>query len=165
VQYGTGTAAALPDRPAAGKTGTTEHFSDAWFNGYTPQLATSIWMGDPKARTSMTNVGGITVFGGTYPARIWHAYTLAALKGQKAIDFPAPDPRKIPRGRPVTSASLLRDAPRTINPFATTTTTVKKTTTTTSPPGPPPTSPPTTPPSTRPPPPTTTTPTTKPPRK
>lgn len=96
VQYGTGTAAALPDRPVIGKTGTTEQNTDAWFNGVTPQLATSIWMGDPKGRTPMYNVGGITVFGGTYPARIWHAYTEAALQGQPAIDFPGPDYSKIP---------------------------------------------------------------------
>jgi membrane peptidoglycan carboxypeptidase len=161
VQYGTGTAAALPDRPVAGKTGTTEQFSDAWFNGYTPQLATSIWMGDPKARTSMRNVGGITVFGGTYPARIWHDYTLAALKGQKAIQFPAPDPRKIPPGRPIVSLALLRDSPRTISPFATTTTTQPKTTAATAPTVPTLPPPTTSPPTTRPPPRTTTT---KPPR-
>jgi 1A family penicillin-binding protein len=156
VQYGTGTAAAMPDRPVAGKTGTTEQFSDAWFNGYTPQLATSVWMGNPKARTSMINVGGITVFGGTYPTRIWHDYTQAALKGQKAIDFIDPDPRKFPPVKFITSAALLRDAPHTFNPFATTTTSTPKSTTTT---GTPPTTtqPPTTPPSTRP------TPTTRPP--
>jgi penicillin-binding protein 1A len=110
VQYGTGTAAALPDRPVIGKTGTTEQFSDAWFNGVTPQLVTSIWMGDPKGRTPMTNVGGITVFGGTYPARIWHNYTQAALAGQPAIDFPGPDNSKIPGYRFITSPSLQRDS-------------------------------------------------------
>jgi penicillin-binding protein 1A len=162
VQYGTGGAAALPDRQVAGKTGTTENFSDAWFNGYTPQLATSVWMGDPKARTSMTNVGGYgAVFGGTFPARIWHDYTQAALSGQKAIDFPAPDPRKIPPGKFITSRSLQRDSPGSMNGFATTTTSpsVPKTTTTTGhtgtslPPtgGPPTSGPPTTPPTTKPP--------------
>jgi penicillin-binding protein 1A len=121
VQYGTGTAAALPDRPVIGKTGTTEHNTDAWFNGVTPQLATSIWMGDPKARTPMFNVGGITVFGGTYPARIWHAYTEAALLGQPAFDFIGPDPSKIPGYRFISSPSLQRDtgfsgAPTTLFP-------------------------------------------------
>ena len=85
VQSGTGTAANLPGREVAGKTGTTEQNTDAWFNGFTPQLATSIWMGDPKGRTPMYNVGGLTVFGGTYPARIWAAYTKAAL-GERAGD-------------------------------------------------------------------------------
>jgi membrane peptidoglycan carboxypeptidase len=142
VQYGTGTAAALPDRPIAGKTGTTEQFSDAWFNGYTPQLATSIWMGDPKGRTPMTNVGGITVFGGTYPARIWRDYTEAALQGQPAINFPFPDPGKIPRGKFITSLALLRDSPGTVNPFSTPTTPPRRPTTTTTGPTPPTTRPP-----------------------
>ena len=110
VQYGTGTAANLPGRDVAGKTGTTEQNTDAWFNGFTPQLATSIWMGDPKGRTPMYNVGGLTVFGGTYPARIWAAYTKAALGNAPAIPFPLPDPRKIPPGKLITSPSLQKDS-------------------------------------------------------
>ncbi len=111
MQYGTGTAAGLPDRPVAGKTGTTELNTDAWFNGITPQLATSVWMGDPKGRTPMSSVGGIAVFGGTYPARIWRTYTEGALSGQPAVNFPAPDPNKIPGGRMITSSQLLADSP------------------------------------------------------
>jgi membrane peptidoglycan carboxypeptidase len=122
VQYGTGTAAALPDRPVVGKTGTTEQNTDAWFNGITPQLATSVWMGDPKGRTPMYNVGGITVYGGTFPARIWHAYTEDALLGQPSIDFPGPDYSKIP-------------GYKFIGPPGVTNSTVKKPTTTTSTPG------------------------------
>ena len=109
VCCGTGTAALLPDRPVAGKTGTTENNTDAWFNGFTPQLATSVWMGDPHGRTPMVNVGGITVFGGTYPARVWHAYSEAALQGQPAIVFPAPDSTKIPPPKFITSPGLQRD--------------------------------------------------------
>ena len=116
VQYGTGTAANLPDRQVAGKTGTTELNTDAWFNGITPQLATTVWMGDPKGRTPMSSVGGITVFGGTYPARIWHRYTAAALDGQPAIDFPTPDPSRIPAGRFITSLQLVKDQVSTSQP-------------------------------------------------
>ena len=47
VERGTGTKAQL-DRPAAGKTGTTDDHRDAWFVGYTPELATSVWVGFPK---------------------------------------------------------------------------------------------------------------------
>ena len=47
VQYGTGTAAALANRPVAGKTGTAENYVDAWFCGYVPQLATCVWVGYP----------------------------------------------------------------------------------------------------------------------
>lgn len=99
VDYGTGTAAALPGRPAAGKTGTTDQFRDAWFDGYTPQLATVVWMGDPKAETSMYDVGGITVYGGTYPAQIWQDFMAAALSGQPVLAFPPPDYSQIPSGQ------------------------------------------------------------------
>ncbi len=48
VRQGTGTKAALADRPVAGKTGTTENYGDAWFVGYTPQLAVAVWVGYPN---------------------------------------------------------------------------------------------------------------------
>jgi penicillin-binding protein 1A len=114
VQYGTGVGAALWDRPVAGKTGTTEHNTDAWFNGFTPQLATTVWMGDPKQRTEMTPRNGFSfyVFGGTYPAHIWHNYTQAALSGQPALNFPAPDPSKIPGGR------FIGSPPSCYNPYS-----------------------------------------------
>lgn len=112
VQYGTGVGAALPDRQVAGKTGTSETNIDAWFNGITPQLATTVWMGDPKGRTPMQYPQTpISVFGGTYPASIWHAFTEAALSGQPAINFPAPDPRLIPAGKFITSTQLRADSP------------------------------------------------------
>ncbi len=112
VQYGTGTGAALFDRQVAGKTGTTENNTDAWFNGFTPQLATSVWMGDPNGRTPMQwPATPIPVFGGTYPAGIWRAYTAAALRGAPAVDFPAPDPRKIPPGKLISSNQLRLDSP------------------------------------------------------
>ena len=99
VIRGTGVNAALPDRPVAGKTGTAENFHDAWFVGYAPQLATAVWMGDPAGEVPMTNVDGISVQGGSFPAKIWHAFMAGALAGQPALDFPAPDPTQIPAGR------------------------------------------------------------------
>ena len=87
-----GTAGGLSiDRPAAGKTGTTDSNQDAWFIGYTPQLTTAVWMGDPNAETPMTNVGGISVFGATYPAHIWAQFMKAALANLPSIDFVMPD--------------------------------------------------------------------------
>ena len=95
VQNGTGTAAALPGRPVGGKTGTTNQYIDAWFNGFTPQLETTVWMGDPNAEVPMSDVGGIPVYGGTYPARTWHDYMAAALAGQPVVGFPPP-PANLP---------------------------------------------------------------------
>ena len=81
VSSGTGRRAALPGRVAAGKTGTTENYGDAWFVGYTPQLVVAVWVGYPNKLVSMDNLyHGQPVMGGTYPALIWksfmeHAFT------------------------------------------------------------------------------------------
>ena len=81
VTEGTGTRAALPDRPAAGKTGTTENYGDAWFVGYTPQLVTAVWVGYPNKLVPMTNqFHGGPVAGGTYPAMIWKTFMQRALR-------------------------------------------------------------------------------------
>ncbi|HEX3343940.1 MAG TPA: penicillin-binding transpeptidase domain-containing protein, partial [Polyangiaceae bacterium] len=80
IAHGTGTAA-NPGRPAAGKTGTTSSLADAWFDGFTPDLAAVVWVGYPQARVPMSNVHGIPVFGGTFPAQIWRKFVMAALQG------------------------------------------------------------------------------------
>ena len=91
VQSGTGTAAALPGRPAAGKTGTTDSFADAWFAGWVPQLTTVTWVGYPTGERPMRNVHGIPgVTGGTLPAEIWHTYMTGALQGQSVEQFASP---------------------------------------------------------------------------
>jgi penicillin-binding protein 1A len=80
VTSGTGTKAALPDRPVAGKTGTTENYGDAWFVGYTPQLAVAVWVGYPnKLQPMLTEYEGDPVAGGTFPALIWKTFTQQAL--------------------------------------------------------------------------------------
>ncbi len=88
VQAGTGTAANY-GCPAAGKTGTTDEFNDAWFVGYTPKLASSVWVGYPNALVAMTSVHGIAVAGGTFPAAIWHDYMNVA-HGTDCESFPQP---------------------------------------------------------------------------
>jgi len=91
IARGTGKGAAI-GRPAAGKTGTTEDYGDAWFVGYTPQqYSTAIWMGFPEGREhKMTNVHGRAVAGGTFPASIWARYMKKALEGKKATSFVTP---------------------------------------------------------------------------
>jgi penicillin-binding protein 1A len=64
---------------AAGKTGTTENYGDAWFIGFTDKLTIAVWVGYPNGNTSMEHdFGGAPVEGGTYPAQIWHDFVVAA---------------------------------------------------------------------------------------
>jgi penicillin-binding protein 1A len=91
IRAGTGKRAALPDRVAAGKTGTTENYGDAWFVGYTPQLATAVWVGYPnKLKPMLTEYHGEAVAGGTFPADIWRVFTQLALAGTTPESFPSP---------------------------------------------------------------------------
>ena len=89
IQHGTGTAAAI-GRPAAGKTGTTQNNADAWFVGYTPDLAATVWVGYPDSQKPMNSVHGIQVTGGSFPARIWAAFMKSALAGTPATQFKRP---------------------------------------------------------------------------
>ena len=89
VQYGTGTGASY-GHPAAGKTGTTEEHSDAWFAGYTPRLQTTVWVGYPRGKVPMTNVHGISVSGGSFPAQIWRLFMSSAIGQLEPLSFPEP---------------------------------------------------------------------------
>ncbi len=85
IAKGTGYPNAVIGRPAAGKTGTTSNFRDAWFVGYTPDLVTAVWLGnDDYSRMNES-------YGGNVPARIWARFMKAALKGTPPHDFPVPD--------------------------------------------------------------------------
>jgi penicillin-binding protein 1A len=84
IDSGTGTAANI-GCPAAGKTGTTDDFTDAWFVGYTPQYSTAVWVGHPDARATL----GYNAFGGTLAAPIWQDYMNVA-KGDFCEEFPEP---------------------------------------------------------------------------
>ncbi len=87
VTGGTGTRAQLPGREVAGKTGTSQNYSDAWFVGYTPQLSTAVWMGYAKGTIPMRNVHGQRAFGGTFCAPIWHNFMVRALARQPKLRF------------------------------------------------------------------------------
>jgi penicillin-binding protein 1A len=75
--------------PGAAKTGTTDNFTDAWLDGFTPKLSTVVWVGYPNAKVPMLDVHGIQVQGGSLPADIWHQYMTQAI-GNNCADFPTP---------------------------------------------------------------------------
>ena len=82
VRAGTGTRAALPGRDVAGKTGTTSDYKDAWFVGFTPQLAAGVWVGNDNNRPMAK------VTGGNLPAMIWHDAMIKAVEGLKPETIP-----------------------------------------------------------------------------
>jgi membrane peptidoglycan carboxypeptidase len=93
-----GTAAGMGiGRPAAGKTGTVDDYSSAWFAGYTPDMASAVWVGDPRGGYAhpLRNVclAGRCygeVFGSDIPAPIWRETMLGALRDVPAHDFHSP---------------------------------------------------------------------------
>ncbi len=86
VRSGTGTRAAVPGVEVAGKTGTTDNYGDAWFVGYTPELAVAVWVGYPDKLRPMTyEFGGEAVTGGTLPALIWKEF-VGRLEESKNLD-------------------------------------------------------------------------------
>ena len=146
------------DRPAAGKTGTTQNNLDAWFTGYTPTLSTAVWIGyENKTLDTAKELIGIKgvrkVTGGTHPARIWQSFMRRALEDVPVTEFSEPAPirrvpdaklrearrgfepgkRKYPSGNP-TGGSYVEDpgSPEADAPTTTTTTTSPSTSSTTS---------------------------------
>ena len=99
LQFGTAAGQGLTGCVSAGKTGTTELNSDAWFVGYTPDVSTAVWTGNPDLRTSLPG------FGADLSAPIWHDYMeVAATKNCR--DFPAPkDPADLSTYSSSTAAS------------------------------------------------------------
>jgi penicillin-binding protein 1A len=89
ITEGTGTAAYTGCPGQGGKTGTTDNFTDAWFAGIQPNLATAVWVGYPQSNAiEMTDVHGTTVFGGTFPAEIWHSLYAGAEVPCKEFEKP-----------------------------------------------------------------------------
>ena len=93
---GTARRSALAGRESAGKTGTQDNNTNAWFVGYTPELTTAVWVGHPDLYLPMNNIpefvaaGVRRVQGGTFPAAIWKATMDASLAAVPPSRFPAP---------------------------------------------------------------------------
>lgn len=89
VQAGTGSAARLGDRPAAGKTGTMDKAASVWFVGYTPQVSTAVNMfRDDNKPVVVPGYGEL--YGGSLPAQIWRAFMTEAMAGRPVEQFPEP---------------------------------------------------------------------------
>jgi penicillin-binding protein 1A len=83
LEYGTGKAAAI-GQFAAGKTGTTSNYGDAWFVGWDSKYTVAVWVGFPNKLIPMTtDFNGTPVLGGTFPALIWHEFMVSALQLEK----------------------------------------------------------------------------------
>lgn len=88
VDQGTGVRAKLPDRPAAGKTGTSSDYTNAWFVGYTPEMATVVWVGNDRQDQPMIYKG--MNIGSSTATELWGTYMKAATRGLPASDYPEP---------------------------------------------------------------------------
>src|SRR6202043_2903771 len=83
IQFGTGIQARSLGRPAAGKTGTTQDYTDAWFIGFTPQITSGVWVGFDDKQISL----GKKETGARAALPIWLQFMKTALEGQPALDF------------------------------------------------------------------------------
>ncbi len=88
VNFGTGVGAKALNRPAAGKTGTTNDFTDAWFMGFTPQLTTGVWVGFDDKQVSL----GKGETGARAALPIWLSFMQGALAGMPSEGFPNVEP-------------------------------------------------------------------------
>jgi len=114
VVYGTGRRAALPDHPAAGKTGTTQDFRDAWFIGYTSYLTAGVWVGNDNGKPMNRATGG------SLPAEIWNQVMRVAHLGKPPMALPGTvmsgpvDETADAEGNPLVLASTGLHAPRVV---------------------------------------------------
>jgi penicillin-binding protein 1A len=93
VERGTATGSVKLDRMAAGKTGTVDAHTNAWFVGFVPQLSTAVWIGHRDSNTRVLYMPGEgEVFGAGPPARTWNAFMNEVLGGMPKVDFTKPAP-------------------------------------------------------------------------
>lgn len=105
IDGGTAHRASVLGRPAAGKTGTSQHNKSAWFVGYVPQLTTAVALfqpGENGEEETITPFGGFSsIFGGSIPTIIWTEFMIEAVKDLPVEDFPShsvirPEPTPTP---------------------------------------------------------------------
>jgi penicillin-binding protein 1A len=114
LQYGTGRAAAI-GQFAAGKTGTTSNYGDAWFVGWNSKYTVAVWVGYPDKLIPMTtDFNGQPVLGGTFPALIWHDFIVQALQVDKARAEHAKEPNG-PESGTSSGSSEIAPAPSSSN--------------------------------------------------
>src|SRR5690606_24285074 len=110
IERGTGVSANI-GRPAAGKTGTTSKYTDAWFVGYTPELVTAVWIGNDNQRSM---VYPDRIIGSATAARTWRAVMQEAVKGTPVTDFPRPPGILGPFTLDATNGKLISDNCRNV---------------------------------------------------
>lgn len=153
IDQGTGVRARDLDRPAAGKTGTSNEGRSAWFAGYVPQLTTVVAMyqvGEDGTEESLTPFGEYaSITGSTYPTTMWRDFMMTALADEPIEEFPEPPPPPQPTFAPEPAPEPTTEEPTTEEPTTEEPTTEEPTTeapTTPPPPEPEPEPEPTTPP-------------------
>lgn len=122
IDNGTGAGARI-GRDAAGKTGTTEDFRDAWFAGFTPDLAAVVWNGYAQGGRFLRGVHGRDVTGGSFPAQIWREFMVDAHEGVPASRIepfyptqPDPTPTKKQTKTPTPEPSSTETVSPTLTP-------------------------------------------------
>ncbi len=103
VNYGTGTPARALGRPAGGKTGTTNDFTDAWFIGFTPELTAGVWVGFDDKAVSL----GKPETGAVAALPIWLSFMQASLAGKPVQSFP----NVVPLDKVAVTKSVIVDTP------------------------------------------------------
>ena len=120
VDYGTGRRVRSMGftRPAAGKTGTTNDNTDAWFTGFTPDLITSVWVGfDDRSAHRLVDGQGKQITGGSGAAPIWTDFMRAVTEGQPPRDFAATEGLSMHSIDPHTGVELLAPDSARVQPF------------------------------------------------
>jgi penicillin-binding protein 1A len=108
VQFGTGVRAKELGRPSAGKTGTTNDFTDAWYIGFTPQITAGVWVGNDDKRVSL----GKKETGARAALPIWLEFMQQGTQGMPVEDFP----NVVPLEKQVSAHAVQVDTPDTAPP-------------------------------------------------